>query len=110
MPTPTDILIPLPAEQVATHRKPRVYWVGIDNGEALAGKRLTFHWQTVPVRTESGEAVRVTGEPERAPQYDSSVAFDAANADHVAMMTILDKIAKAEYARITAPQPSEPQP
>lgn len=104
MTEPADILIPIPSASVATHRKPRVVSVEIANGETLVGKSLTFRWQTVPVRDESGVGVRVPGEPERAPHLDSAVAFDPQNADHVAVVTAMDRIAKAEYARLTAPE------
>jgi hypothetical protein len=92
MPEPADILVPIPADQVATHRKPRVYGAQVIN--AKSERSISFLWQSVPGRLVNGEFVETDGPAREEPSLSVNVPFDPQDADHVAVLVALDRIAK----------------
>lgn len=92
MTQPADIVVPIPAEQVATHRKPRVYGGEIVNRKGE--QYIEFAWESIPGRLVDDTFVEVAGKSQEEPALRRRVLFDTNNADHVAVLVLLDKIAK----------------
>lgn len=107
MPTPQDILIPIPENEVPAFRKPRWHFLGINNPYQNIG---TMNCMAEELELSATEDV-IKG-PVREGKYDFTITFDPNNPLHVQLYELLDQVVKegwaAEVARraaIAAPAP-----